>query len=199
MMPRLLALFLALLFACSMLPACTIHAGGTQDPAKVADELRTQLAAAQAQLAQRDAAIAELNKKLEQATSLGAEQAQALPVVASLVIDARSGLSRTGDALEVIIQTKDGRERFMQVAGTLRVALHQEGAQPADAPLASAQLTPLQLRDAYRSGFMGTHYLVTIPMSEAIRASYAKGLVVSAQLTQVTSDDVLQTSRTLKK
>lgn len=193
---------LACILALAALPACSIHAGGKEDPAKVADQLRTQLAESQAQLAQRDQQIAELTKKLEkeQATVLTPDESAALPTIASVAIDARSGIARSEREFEVLVQTTDGRGRFMQVAGSLVVTARAVGAPANDAPLYTKQFGPLAVRDAYRSGFMGTHYIIDVPLTDAIKAAYeSQGLDVVVELTQVTNDQVLTTSRVLKK
>jgi hypothetical protein len=212
----------ALLGSLCCLPACTIHAGGTQDPALIADQLRTRVAELESQLATQQSELAELRAKLAQASAassaeLSPEELAAIPTPVSLTIDARSGLSRDGTELEVLVTPVDGRQRFVQVAGTLAVqvfaiaqqvegTVEQAGdgeggvAQPAEpkAPLWSRQLSPSALRDAYRSGFLGTHYLVAIPLSPELRAAHASGgLDVRVSLNLAASDRTLSTARSL--
>jgi hypothetical protein len=197
---RLVLLFSAVGFV--FLGGCSIHAGGNEDPARVADGLRTRVAQLEADIAQRDAAIAELNKKLEkaQALVLTPEQSAALPTITKVVIDARSGLARNGGSFEVLLVTLDGRDRFMQVAGSLDISVRDAGADEDAAPVYVKQLGPLAVRDAYRSGFMGTHYVIDIPLTDAIKAAYENsGLQVEVELAQVTNDQVLTTSKLLKK
>jgi hypothetical protein len=213
-----LAARVALLGSLCCLPACTIHAGGTQDPALIADQLRTRVAELESQLATQQSELAELRAKLAQASAaqsaeLSPEELAAIPTPVGLTIDARSGLSRDGTELEVLVTPVDGRQRFVQVAGTLAVqvfaiAQQVEGtgevdggaAQPAEptAPLWSRQLSPSALRDAYRSGFLGTHYLVAIPLSPELRAAHASGgLDVRVSLNLAASDRTLATARSL--
>ncbi len=221
-----LAARVALLGSLCCLPACTIHAGGTQDPALIADQLRTRVAELESQLATQQSELAELRAKLAQASAaqsaeLSPEELAAIPTPVGLTIDARSGLSRDGTELEVLVTPVDGRQRFVQVAGTLAVQVfaiaqqveqagEQSGeqaggvdggvAQPAEptAPLWSRQLSPSALRDAYRSGFLGTHYLVAIPLSPELRAAHASGgLDVRVSLNLAASDGTLTTARSL--
>jgi hypothetical protein len=117
-----------------------------------------------------------------------------------VVIDARSGLARNGGSFEVLLVTLDGRDRFMQVAGSLDISVRDAGADEDAAPVYVKQLGPLAVRDAYRSGFMGTHYVIDIPLTDAIKAAYENsGLQVEVELAQVTNDQVLTTSKLLKK
>jgi hypothetical protein len=69
------------------------------------------------------------------------------------------------DVLTMYVVSKDGHGRFVQMTGTLAVNV---SVLPPDADartLARIALTPTELRDAYRSGFTGTHYTVTIPIA----------------------------------
>jgi hypothetical protein len=68
------------------------------------------------------------------------------------------------DELIVYIRPADGRGRFIQLLGMLSI---NAAILPADADavtIGRVQLSPLQVRDAYRSGITGTHYTVSMPI-----------------------------------
>jgi hypothetical protein len=200
-----------------------MHAGGTEDPARVADRLRTRVLELESQVQSQQHQLTELRAQLSLAAqsattqaSLSPEELAAIPTPIALSIDARSGLSRDGTALDVLLLPVDGRGRFVQVAGTLTIALYAVASSSPEAnspesesgtsdesnpstlePLWSRELSPSQLRDAYRSGFLGTYYLVAVPLSDALRDAYAsKGLDARVMIDIAASETKLTTART---
>jgi len=68
------------------------------------------------------------------------------------------------DGLTVYVRTLDGRARFIQVVGELSAtAAILTGGEPA-VTLGTVTLDPEQLREAYNSQFMGTHYTIELPL-----------------------------------
>lgn len=154
------------------------------------DVLRKQNLELQNQVAQLQKDASELRAKLAELAGAGGsgkspEVAEATPRVASVEIDFLSG--PTADSISppqsdrnrtvaVYIKPLDGRGRFIQATGKLTVevsrltTLVQNEQAGADAParlLAGRTLEPLQLRDAYRSGFTGTYYVVDVAVPAA--------------------------------
>jgi hypothetical protein len=162
------------------LSACTV--GGSKGVGVENARLRTELAETQRQVAALNAQREELLTKLAEANNarqaaLTPEVLASLPRVAGVRIGSLSGLAPSDRALaatraDIYVEPFDGRDRFVQIVGTLSVevvAMGQvaEGKEPPRV-LASQVLTPAQVRDAYRSGFTGTHYSVELPFSPPI-------------------------------
>ncbi|MGH7242415.1 MAG: hypothetical protein ACREJD_03235 [Phycisphaerales bacterium] len=154
------------------------------------DMLRKQNLELQNQVAQLEKDASELRAKLSElvggagSATKSPEVAEATPRVAAIEIDFLSGPTVDSSAppqsdrsrtVAVYIKPLDGRGRFVQATGKLTVEVSRlasltppasTSASP-DAParqLASKSLEPLQLRDAYRSGFTGTYYVVELPI-----------------------------------
>lgn len=95
------------------------------------------------------------------------------PVVTEIRIDRYTALLDTDDdgapdQLKVFLTLHDQDGRHVPAPGRVRVAL--DGASEADLQagadgqqLMSAVFGPAQFHDAYRSGFMGTHYTLEVP------------------------------------
>jgi hypothetical protein len=122
---------------------------------------------------------------------LAAQIASAMPAVVGVEIDGLSGPSPR-DARKVIVYVlpRDGRGRFTQVVGTLAVhVLVREDAaadgSAAERKIASLELSPGQLRDAYRSGFTGTNYMIEVDVGDAGQSPGNATLVMRAQLTDL--------------
>lgn len=93
-----------------------------------------------------------------------------LPVCTRIEIGGLSGWSKDGQSLELLVQTLDGRGRFVPVAATITVGVGK-GLLP---PL---KFEPSAVREMYRSGVMGTYYLVAFPASR-----WAAGDVVTVEV-----------------
>jgi hypothetical protein len=161
-----------------------------------ADELREKIIALEKDLskasAERDEARAKLAEaervRLAGSADLPADVLAALPRCAGIALDGLTGLSRDAKAVDVYIKPFDGRQRFVQIVGTLTVradlippataengAQRAPGAKPGNSPpsapplsLGTVTLTPTDLREAYRSSPLGTHYTVRVPVSAAV-------------------------------
>lgn len=159
---------------------CTV--GGSKGVGVENARLRTELAETQKQVAALNAEREELLTKLAEANSarqaaLTPDVLAALPRVAGVRIGSLSGLAPSDRALaatraDIYVEPFDGRDRFVQIVGTLSVEAvvmgrAADGKEPPRV-LASQMLTPAQVRDAYRSGFTGTHYSVELPFSPAM-------------------------------
>ena len=117
-----------------------------------------------------------------------------MPRIASIEIDMLSGPVADSQTpagsdgrrtVAIYVRPLDGRGRFLQATGTLNVEIARleslggaaggtpaagDSASSADAParvLTRATLQPLALREAYRSGFTGTYYVVELSVPAA--------------------------------
>lgn len=139
------------------------------------DRLREELAAASDARDRAESRAKELESRLaslvrERQSEIDPEVAAALPALASVTLSSRStarlssadSASAQGGALSValVVSPADGLSRFVQITGTLRltVAALVSGAETVETT--TVVTGPKALRDAYRSGFLGTHYTV---------------------------------------
>ena len=95
------------------------------------------------------------------------ELPEATPALASVAISSLSTVRLTGPGtgqLTLVVVPSDGMGRFLQIAGVLRAsaATIVPGQEPT--PSTAATIGPKALREAYRTGFMGTHYTLEIPL-----------------------------------
>lgn len=187
--PRRWALLLALVAAAAplSLAGCRARAKNFDNEN---DALRRQLLESKAEAERLRGENAELRAKLGEAVSArdaavgpSAEVVAAMPRCAGIEIRPNSGWTGKGSSergVEVLVQTFDARKRFVQVAGTLIVdvtslpvpGVSGGGSGEAASPvtLGSVVLSPAELREAYRSSFMGTHYAVVVPTAGAVPA-----------------------------
>lgn len=145
------------------------------------DALRRRVASLEAELADTQARSREIEARYEAILRAGQaplapDVADALPACAGVAIERLTGLVDTdqdgrADAIDVYIRPFDGRRRFVQIVGavsidafTLPVAVGA-GTAPDPVRLGAASLSPMDLRDAYRSSPLGTHYSVRMPIA----------------------------------
>lgn len=110
------------------------------------------------------------------------------------VVEAIAGEPGRGVA-RVWLEPVDGRGRFVQVTGWLEVAITALPASGPAIPIGSARLGPAEVRDAYRSGFMGTHYTVEVPIDLAA-AGASPNFAVAATFTEGRSRAMLTAAGT---
>lgn len=150
---------------------------------------------------ERDEAVArasELETRLEAAlaasrVATGApsdpEVVEATPALATFAISGLTSARETGGGtalLTLVVAPSDGFGRFIQIVGRLKatVVAVVPGREPL--PAATLDLGPKALRDAYRSGFMGTHYTIEIPVAWT-GAEPARALGVALEFTDAAS------------
>lgn len=98
------------------------------------------------------------------------------------VVEATAGPGGRGVA-RVWLEPVDGRGRFVQVTGWIEVAIAALPVSGPAIPIGSVRLGPAEVRDAYRSGFMGTHYAVEVPVDLAA-AGASPNFAVAATFTE---------------
>ncbi|TVQ33113.1 MAG: hypothetical protein EA376_03400 [Phycisphaeraceae bacterium] len=153
-------------------------------------ELETSVLEATAERDELRARVSELRRAATIAVDpVESDTLDALPRCAGLQIGRLTGVSRRRATEEIIpldvyLVPYDGRRRFVQVAGRLTVEallLPAPGEQESSIRLASAELDPAELRDAYRSGLTGAFYVVNLELPTD--ADYLTGsLLVRAEL-----------------
>lgn len=100
--------------------------------------------------------------------ALSAEEIEATPHLAAIGIVGSSHtdrpLSGDGCVARIYLNPMDGRGRFLQVVGTATVTLYWSPPGCDAEVIACHEFGPLAIRDAYRSGFGGTHYTLEWPV-----------------------------------
>lgn len=176
--------------AVAMLVGC----GGRALAPNASDALRSELAVRTKERDEAVARVAELDAKLlalaaERNARIDPEVAEAMPALAGVALSSLSTARQTAPTkaeLSIILAPTDGLGRFLQMTGTVRasVAALVPGRDPI--PAGSVTLGPKALRDCYRSGFMGTHYTIEMPI-EWSGAESARGVSVSGEFVDGTT------------
>lgn len=127
---------------------------------------------------QRDETLAKLAEAQRMASwdgqDLAASVRQALPRCAAIEFGILSGPADTDnlpgfDAVDIYIVPRDGMGRFVQIVGSVDIRVDLlPGLSEEPLRLGSMTLGPEQLRAAYRSGFIGTHYTARITPAQPI-------------------------------
>jgi len=174
------------------------------------DRLRAQvheqadrIKALEGERAELQAKVAEGQKVAH--SPLPAEATDALPRVTAVKISMLSGLSpvdRTKPANEVTVTVlpQDGRGRFTQAVGTVKVSAFLSPTAAGGEPtrIAEGTFTPSQLRDAYRSDVTGTYYLLRLPLVTPIdRAGGNPSVLVSLEFADALTGEVHKAERLL--
>lgn len=190
-----------------LLAGCRVGAGRNIET--VNDELRRENLELKQQVEKLMRERDDLRLKLEDEArarlgTLKPEVLEALPVCAGLEIEKLSGLEpaeRSAPATGVVVYLRpfDGRDRVVQIVGTLDVeaAWLAGGAGKGEAPrtIARARLEPAQLREAYRSGLMGSGYTLELPLETPI-AERKGTLVIRAEFADALTGKVWKAERT---
>ncbi|MBX3408731.1 MAG: hypothetical protein KF859_02450 [Phycisphaeraceae bacterium] len=162
------------------LAGCTV--GGQRSSSAENDRLRREVIALKERVRLLEGRERELSVQLAQTTaSLAAaspaEIIDATPVVTSIEIDSLSGFSpadpaRPAESVVWYVRPLDGYGRFVQAVGAMAVEAiivdSTVGSAASGTVIAARTLSPRELRDAYRSGLMGTHYTVEVPLGAPI-------------------------------
>ncbi len=138
--------------------------------------------------------------------ALPAEALEAIPRCVALDIGAFSGLfppDASSPASEIIayLNPTDSRGRFVQIVGTLNVEAHTLPEPDAPAQSSRVTLTPAMVREAYRSGFTGTHYEIRLPLERPIArsASRSPSVLIRATLADPLAGRELNAERLISR
>lgn len=153
--------------------ALTTGCGSFKRVSRENDRLRTQAMELQQQNRDLTNRTAELEAQILRASDddgVAQDVRDATPHVAAISIDAISHvLDENGDGrpdtLVVYVTPSDGRGRFVQMVGDLSVHMAMLPTDSDAVSIGRIRLGPSELRDAYRSTFLGTHYTITMPIS----------------------------------
>lgn len=152
------ALVLAIL-AMAGLGGCRL--GGSVSTETALNQLRSENAELKAKLAAVQGERTELLTKLERLqqgkSGVDTEALAALPVCTHVDIGSLSGPREDG-TLDLLVRTLDGRDRFVQVAATMTAGVSR-------GPIPPLRFEPAAVREMYRSGALGTYYLLEFPAS----------------------------------
>ncbi len=153
--------------------------GGKKGFSTANDQLRARVGSLEDEnrllRAQRDELSAKLAEEQRiREGAIGAEVLAAIPRCAGVEIDSLSGADPVDPSLPVrgfvlYLRPFDGQRRFVQIVGAVRaevVELADRAGSQEPRVIASASLTPAQLRDTYRSGLTGTHYEIRLPAGD---------------------------------
>lgn len=166
--------------ALGILSGCSRKAGGFADENdRLAFELEQTEAALEQVRRERTELRAKLNElaaRLEAAEGEGVSAViEAMPRVSALEFERLTSFVDRDDepgfeAIDVYVRPLDGRGRFVQAAGTLRVDAFLQPTEAAGERvlLASRTLGPRELRDAYRSTLLSVHYSIPLTLPEPL-------------------------------
>ena len=138
------------------------------------DLLRTRVMDLEAEVERLTDRNQELETALGQAEAgpgtLPEEVRANIPHVVRVEIDRRShALDEDGDGradgLLVYVKPADGMGRFVQLVGRLGVRAVDLPPDADPVSLGQANLGPTEVRESYRTSFLGTHYSVTLPLT----------------------------------
>lgn len=165
------------------------------------ERLRRRVAVLERELGLAHAAAAELRTKLAESErartdALRPDLLDALPRCAGIEISPISGLVERDGVTWVVFYVRpfDGQRRFLQVVGTLVCDASHVADDAAAASLTRVELPPAQLRQAYRSTLVGTHYSIEAPLAASPRPGT---ILLRVELVDALSGQVHRAQRTL--
>ena len=164
------------------LAACSVRFGGSKSVDKTLADLRTENKHLKSQLADAQGQLQELAARTnagETSPFSAGEIALATPEVVSVAFASSAGIDKRDPAnpkLVLDVVTLDGRSRFTQAVGQLRVTASTQ-----DRQLADITLSPTQLREAYRSSVLGTRYALEVALPPEVLA-VKQPITLNAQL-----------------
>jgi hypothetical protein len=177
-----IASLLVLALLVPTLAACSVRFGGSKSVDKTLADLRTENKQLKSQLADAQGQLQELAARTNAGEtspfSVG-EIALATPEVVSVAFASSAGIDKrdpTNPKLVLDVVTLDGRSRFTQAVGQLRVTASTQ-----DRQLADITLSPTQLREAYRSSVLGTRYALEVALPPEVLAA-KQPITLNAQL-----------------
>jgi len=204
-MPPIYAILPRLLVTSCLVAVATVtgcRAGG-EDLVVVNNQLREQ----NMNLRDRVTALERRNAELELATKKKASQPGELPAeiqanlprITAISLNRLSGIadSAGGPVVRAYVKPTDGRGRFTQMTGTLTLSFVRVTAGEDAETVLERAFSPAEVREAYRSSFMGTHYTFELPIAQPIGLSDASWLIV-ATFDDAVTGETLRAEQALK-
>lgn len=130
-----------------------------------------RIAALEAQVGELETALAERSAILTpEGVEADSSPAGAVPHIAGIRLARQTGVDPDSrGTIRVWVEPFDGRERFIQMAGTLEVEVSVPDPSSPDGRRAVREsFGPLAVRDAWRSGVMGASYAFTVHLPEGL-------------------------------
>ncbi|MCA9297024.1 MAG: hypothetical protein KC983_10915 [Phycisphaerales bacterium] len=126
----------------------------------------------------------------------------ATPQVVAVTIDRISHVRDTDsdgvpDTLVVYIVPRDGRDRFLQVVGRVKIVAAIAPLESDATTIGQAEFTPAAVRDAYRSTFTGTHYTFEVPIVMPAGAE-RESILIRVALDDATTGKRVEAERVVK-
>ena len=163
------------------------------------DDVRKRLQQVQDELDRKTREVEELEHDLaamaRETEQTDPEIVQATPRVTSITIGSLSDVrwNRHKDDLDatltLYLHPLDGQGRFLQLVGSVQVTVVVLPEHGDAVTLARVQIGPMGLRRAWRSGFMGTHYTLEIPLELEGELQDAKDCIVRVRFTDGYSNE----------
>lgn len=196
-----------------VLSGCTV--GGQRSVSAENDQLRRRIIDLEKQVAGISGERDELTIKLQQALRTGqipeAEALAALPVCTRVEMDSYCGFDPAdpnipATGVVVAFRPLDGRGRFVQVAGRVKVEAMTLPPgitpEPSGEPerVAIATIEPAALREGYREGFGGARYEYILPLQTPIERGPGKTptLVIRLELSDAVTKSVHLAERVVR-
>lgn len=184
-MPRLPLVSLIAMLACALaLTACNKYTVLSPTPdddlRRQVRDLKEEVKNLKAERTELKENITQLAKPVAESSTRDAEIVEATPQVVGVTISGHVGPSKStaqtpeqsaesvqvnGCGAVIYLSPSDGRGRFLQIVGRARVSVFQLTADGKSQTLGQCDYSPAEVRDAWRSGLMGTHYTLKVPLS----------------------------------
>ncbi|MFA6045365.1 MAG: hypothetical protein WC718_10310 [Phycisphaerales bacterium] len=200
------AAWLSLAVMVLLAPAgCSI--GGSSSVSAENDRLRREVMGLQDQVSKLQGETDELKAKLAttaKAQGMNPDVIASLPVVTHVDIGAFSNIippmgAATGVRVE--FYPKDGRNRFVQCVGQVNIEallLPADIGKGEPKRIGSLTLDAPALREAYRSGMLGTYYEAAVPLDTSMSEAAREGSVlVRLEFIDGTNDQIHKAERTI--
>lgn len=130
-------------------------------------QLETDIAALRLELEEVRKKLADLAEPGDDGATPDPEALAARPRLVGIEIAGSSVIEADREGRGVLalrLVTRDGRGRFVQVAGRVSIRASVLGRQDVPRLVGEREFDPLEVRDAWRSGFFGTLYLFEVPI-----------------------------------
>jgi hypothetical protein len=190
----------AVLFACT----------GPRNVATENDRLRARILELEDEIATLDGrnreltgALAEARAERDAAETTTPDVRAHVPLVVGITLGRLSHAydasgDEVPDTLRLYVKPSDGLGRFVQLAGRLDVNIARLPADAPAEPIMQVQLSPGELRAAYRSGFGGTHYTIEVPLPPTRVRALTGPLDVRVFYTDGRTGQTVDTHRTIE-